>query len=136
VECVGDFIVACFFKNVEDQFTWAFVGVYGPNSNSDRMFLWDELVELLSWWNLPWRIGETSMSIVFLERDPMKPVVVQLYRSSHISFFIGSYRLLHYLLKTPTSTHTTRFGFHHRSPQSLALRCKRHNHFPIRAWLT
>lgn len=38
MECVGDFIVACFFKNVEDQFPWAFVGVYGPNSDCDRMF--------------------------------------------------------------------------------------------------
>jgi hypothetical protein len=27
--------VACSFRNVEDDFTWAFVGVYSPNIGSD-----------------------------------------------------------------------------------------------------
>jgi len=56
-ECVGEFYVACSFRNVEDQFAWAFVGFYGPNSNRYRRFLWDKLAGLLSWWNLPWCIG-------------------------------------------------------------------------------
>jgi hypothetical protein len=34
-----------------------FCSVYGPNSNWDRIFLWDELVGLPSWWDLLWCIG-------------------------------------------------------------------------------
>ena len=29
--CMGRFVVACLFKNVEDGMMWAFAGVYGPN---------------------------------------------------------------------------------------------------------
>jgi hypothetical protein len=42
---------------VEDHFTWAFAGVYDPNSHRDRGLIWDELAGLLSWWDLPWCIG-------------------------------------------------------------------------------
>ena len=54
---VGECMAACSFKNVVDDFEWAFVGVYGPNGNFDRRRLWDELVGLKSWWDLPWYIG-------------------------------------------------------------------------------
>jgi hypothetical protein len=33
---------------LKDHSTWAFSGVYGPNSDRDRMLLWDELAGLLS----------------------------------------------------------------------------------------
>jgi hypothetical protein len=33
------------------------VGVYGPNSNSVRRLLGDELTGMLNWWNFPWCIG-------------------------------------------------------------------------------
>ena len=36
---VGRFSVSCKFKNVKDQFEWAFTGIYGPNSAHDRQFL-------------------------------------------------------------------------------------------------
>uniref|UniRef100_A0A2N9GA24 Reverse transcriptase domain-containing protein n=1 Tax=Fagus sylvatica TaxID=28930 RepID=A0A2N9GA24_FAGSY len=32
-------------------------GVYGPNSDSERGFLWEELAGLISWWDAPWCIG-------------------------------------------------------------------------------
>ena len=35
-EAVGRFSVSCKFKNVVDQFVWAFTGVYGPNCDRDR----------------------------------------------------------------------------------------------------
>jgi hypothetical protein len=47
-ECVGEFTLACSIKNVEHNFTRAFAGVYGLNSNRDRRLLWDELASLLS----------------------------------------------------------------------------------------
>lgn len=38
-ECVGEFIVTATFRNVDDHSTWAFMGVYGPNSDRDgRIF--------------------------------------------------------------------------------------------------
>ena len=56
-ECVGSFMAACSFRNMEDGFRWAFVGVYGPNIDTHRKVLWEELAGLGSWWNLPWCIG-------------------------------------------------------------------------------
>jgi hypothetical protein len=56
-KCVGEFTLAVSFKNVADNFVWAFAGVYGPNSGFDRRRLWDELAGLCSWWSLPWCIG-------------------------------------------------------------------------------
>jgi hypothetical protein len=41
---VGEFSLAVTFRNVEDHFTWAFVGVYSPNSVRDKGLIWDELV--------------------------------------------------------------------------------------------
>jgi hypothetical protein len=55
--CVGRFIIACSFRSVNDNFEWAFAGVYGPNNNNDRQLLWDELVGIMSWWAMPWCIG-------------------------------------------------------------------------------
>ena len=34
-EAVGQYSVSCRFKNVGDQFEWAFMGVYGPNSDRE-----------------------------------------------------------------------------------------------------
>ena len=52
-EVVGSFSVSCKFKSVEDQFIWAFAGVYGPNSVGGRRLLWEESFGLISWWNVP-----------------------------------------------------------------------------------
>jgi hypothetical protein len=55
--CVGQYVVACSFRNVADDFTWACVVVYGPNIDSRRRSLWEELVVLFCWRDLPWCIG-------------------------------------------------------------------------------
>jgi hypothetical protein len=55
--CVGEYVVACSFRNVVDDFIWAFVGVYSPNIDCHRRSLWKELAGLLCWWDLPWCIG-------------------------------------------------------------------------------
>lgn len=41
--------LTCSFRNVSDNFAWAFAGVYGPNIDHERMLLWDELARLLNW---------------------------------------------------------------------------------------
>ena len=51
---VGSFSVSVQWKCVEDGFTWACSGVYGPNDNNLRSDLWDELVGIQQYWNVPW----------------------------------------------------------------------------------
>lgn len=46
-------VTACSFRNVEDDFVWAFAGVYGPNLDNVKSLLLEELVGLISWWDLP-----------------------------------------------------------------------------------
>ena len=53
-EAVGRFSVSCKFKNVGDQFEWAFTGLYGPNLNKRRRKMWEELTGLISWWDVLW----------------------------------------------------------------------------------
>ena len=45
----GHFSISYRFKNVSDQFEWAFTGIYGPNLNKKRQFMWEELASLNSW---------------------------------------------------------------------------------------
>lgn len=56
-ECVAEFLVACHSKNVDDGFEWAFLSVYGPNLDSSRSLLWDEMAGLCCWWDLSWCFG-------------------------------------------------------------------------------
>ena len=57
-EAVGHYLVSCRFKNVGDNFEWAFSGVYGPNVDREHRLLWDELSSLHSWWKVPWCVLE------------------------------------------------------------------------------
>ena len=54
---MGHYSVSCRFKNVGDNFEWAFIGVYGPNVDRERRLLWEELSGLHSWWNVPWCVS-------------------------------------------------------------------------------
>jgi hypothetical protein len=60
--CEGRFPIASSFRSIGDKFEWAFVGVYGPNNDNDKQFLWDELVGLMSWWEKPRCIRVILMS--------------------------------------------------------------------------
>uniref|UniRef100_A0A2N9EHM0 Reverse transcriptase domain-containing protein n=1 Tax=Fagus sylvatica TaxID=28930 RepID=A0A2N9EHM0_FAGSY len=42
-EVVGRFSISVTFQNVEDQFVWAFSGVYGPNFTNERQYMLDKL---------------------------------------------------------------------------------------------
>jgi exonuclease III len=67
---VGEYVFACSFRSIFDDFSWAFAGVYNPNINALRSSLWDELAGLSSWWELPWCFfGAASMSLAFLLKD-------------------------------------------------------------------
>jgi hypothetical protein len=54
--CVGAYTLAVSFRNVVDLSIWAFARVYGLNLDRDRRLLWEELVGVLSRWNIPWCI--------------------------------------------------------------------------------
>ncbi|KAG2716270.1 hypothetical protein I3760_03G116300, partial [Carya illinoinensis] len=53
-ECVGNFSVASRFKNTIDGWEWASAGTYGPNLDSERRRLWEELAGLIYLWEVPW----------------------------------------------------------------------------------
>jgi hypothetical protein len=65
--CLGNFVVACKFKNVDDGLEWAFAGVYGPNRDNLRWRLWEELAGLISIWEVPWCIGRDFNVTLFLD---------------------------------------------------------------------
>jgi hypothetical protein len=44
--CMGRYVAACLFRNVDDGLMWAFAGVYGPNRDHVRWRLWEELAGL------------------------------------------------------------------------------------------
>jgi hypothetical protein len=64
------FIFYFFYGNVEDGFSWAFVGAHEPNSDCVRRYLWKELTGLLSWWNFSWCIwGYFNVTRFLLVKD-------------------------------------------------------------------
>lgn len=70
MECLREFTVAYSFRNVKDNFSWTFVGVYGLNFDCDRRYLWDELTGLLCWWNLPLCVaGDFNITFAFPVKD-------------------------------------------------------------------
>ena len=52
-EAVGMHSVSCKFREVASGFEWAFSGVYGPSSGADRGRLWEELLGVFYWWDVP-----------------------------------------------------------------------------------
>ena len=56
-DVVGQFSVSCKFRNVEDNFEWAFTSVYSPIVDREKRLMLEEFVGLYSWWNLPWCVG-------------------------------------------------------------------------------
>ncbi|XP_042956371.1 uncharacterized protein LOC122292174 [Carya illinoinensis] len=57
-ECVGNFSIACCFKNTIDGWEWAFADTYGPNLDSERRRLGEELADFIYLWEVSWCIGE------------------------------------------------------------------------------
>ena len=56
-EVVGQFSVSCKFKEVSSGFEWGFSGVYGPQSNTARRLMWEELSGVNAWWDVPCCVG-------------------------------------------------------------------------------
>uniref|UniRef100_A0A2N9GBW4 DUF3752 domain-containing protein n=1 Tax=Fagus sylvatica TaxID=28930 RepID=A0A2N9GBW4_FAGSY len=56
-DAIGHYSVSCKFQNVLDKREWAFLGVYGPQSNRERLLMWEELAGVAGWWGTPWCLG-------------------------------------------------------------------------------
>ena len=56
-KAAGYYSLSCKFRYITDQFEWIFSGVYGPNLDSERGLLREELAGLISWCDAPWCIG-------------------------------------------------------------------------------
>jgi hypothetical protein len=67
-EWMGRYTLAISLRNAEDNFLWAFGGVYGPNDDGERRILWNEMAGLMSWWDRLWcgfRVSDREL-VVFL----------------------------------------------------------------------
>ena len=51
------FALSCKFRSLEDNFTWFFMGVYGPTGREEREILWDDLGDIRGLWGEPWCQG-------------------------------------------------------------------------------
>ena len=48
-DAVGVYFVSCKFQPVINHQEWAFFGVYGPQTDRERLIMWDELADISSW---------------------------------------------------------------------------------------
>jgi hypothetical protein len=64
-EAVGHFSISCKFRDVANNHEWAFSGVYGPNADTERRLMWDELSGVQTLWNVPWCVGGDFNVICF-----------------------------------------------------------------------
>jgi hypothetical protein len=68
-EAVGSFSVSCKFRSVINHQEWAFSGVYGPQTDSERLIILDELAGISSWCDVPWCIGGDLNVVDFLQKN-------------------------------------------------------------------
>jgi hypothetical protein len=88
-EAAGYYLLSCKFKNVLDQFEWIFSGVYGPNVDREMGILWEELADLISWWDVPWCIGGDFNVVRFPSEKSIMPGFTP--SIQHISDFIADF---------------------------------------------
>ena len=50
---MGSFSVSVRWQGVGDGFSWACSGVYDPIDNNAKGLMWDELVGVQQYWNVP-----------------------------------------------------------------------------------
>ena len=67
--CLGSFVASVSFKNVDDGFMWAFAGVYGPNRDIIRRYLWEELAGLMNLWEVPWCLGGRDFNVTLFHSE-------------------------------------------------------------------
>jgi hypothetical protein len=64
-DAVENYSVSCKFRLVLNQSEWVFSGVYGPQTDRERLLMWYELAGISSWWDVPWCIGRNLNVVRF-----------------------------------------------------------------------
>lgn len=79
-EFIKEYAMTCSFNNMEDNFMWAFAGVYRSNNNRNKHLIWKKLVGVHNWWDLPWFIGRDfnviRFPIIHLGENKLRPVML------------------------------------------------------------
>lgn len=52
-DCLGTFSVLCSFRSAIDNIEWVFAGCMVQMNDVERRYFWDELVVIISSWELP-----------------------------------------------------------------------------------
>ena len=62
----GEFSITCILSRmIEDDFSWAFSGVYGPQARTDKLRFWAELHSARDGWPGPWCFGGDFNEILY-----------------------------------------------------------------------
>lgn len=64
--CFGGLTVACSFWSIEDKLEWDFAKFMVPTLIVEKLFIWDQFVGLVTWWNCLIAFGEISLCHVFV----------------------------------------------------------------------
>ena len=51
------FTISCHYRNIEDNQTWVFMGVYGPMIQPNKEELWEDSRAIRGLWRDLWYIG-------------------------------------------------------------------------------
>ena len=78
---MGSFSMSVKWQGVGDGFIWASTGVYGPNDNSVRGQMWDELVGIQQYWDIPWFCIGISTLFVFRVKRGVVLVLLRLWKN-------------------------------------------------------
>lgn len=54
---VGNYVLACHFRSIDNGVEWGFADIYWPTLNSNRRSLWDEMASIYACWNIQWCFG-------------------------------------------------------------------------------
>ncbi|KAK1277944.1 hypothetical protein QJS04_geneDACA014426 [Acorus gramineus] len=72
---VGQFSISVVLEDVITKWNWVWTGVYGPNTNSEREALWEDLSEVSVRWNLPWCLmGDFNCTRFIEDRNQVGPL--------------------------------------------------------------
>ena len=61
----GDFSITCILHSIENGVDWAYTGVYGPQSRSDKLRFWEELCSIKDKWSGPWCVRGDFNEILY-----------------------------------------------------------------------
>ena len=62
----GEFSITCILQMRDDNFSWTFTGIYGPQARGDKLQMLDELRRVRDGWGGPWCLGGDFNEILYV----------------------------------------------------------------------